>query len=79
MEKVTIGVHECLNQPGFTVRITVEGPDWQRVAKLDAGNDRAEADALALSIKNYLDLGLPVGVFLPDEDDPYQPVEEAST
>lgn len=78
MEKVTIGVHRRLDQAGFTVRITVEGPDWQRVAKLDAGQDRAEANALALSIKNYADLGLPIiGVFLPDDDQPA--MEEASS
>ena len=76
MEKVTIGVHQRLDQAGFIVKVTVGEGDWQRVAKLPV-EDRTEADALARSIKSYLDLGLPIEVFLPAEDD--QPtVEEAS-
>ena len=68
MEKVTIGVHRRTDTGacGFVVRITVDGPDWQRVAKFPV-NEKAEAVALARSIKNYVDVGLPIDSLVPDE------------
>ena len=66
MEKVTVGVHRRIDASGFVVRITVDGPDWQRTAKLPV-EDRAEAVALAKSIRDFVDVGLPIDVLVPDE------------
>lgn len=78
MEQVTIGVHECLNQPGcYLIKISTN--DGQRVVKWYVGRNRKEADKLAKSVYAYLEIGLPLSALLPDDDDPDQPVEEAST
>ena len=75
-DKVTISVHERLDEPGFIVRVTVgEGPDWQRVAKFPV-DDRAEADALAQSIRGYVEAGLPVDALIGDDSEEHVAVSD---
>ena len=67
--KVTISVHERLDADGYIVRIT-SGKD---VTKLPTDTFE-EAEALARSVKNYADLGLPLDVFFSDESEDVEEV-----
>ena len=70
MEKqVTIQVFECKNQPGFIVRLTALEEDQERIARYPCPTFE-EAEALAVSIKNYVELGCDVSALLPEEDTP---------
>ena len=63
-DKVTISVHRRLDEPGYIVRIT----DGDSITKLPTATYE-EAEALATSIKEYVEVGLPISVFLGDRHD----------
>ena len=69
-DKVTISVHERLDEPGYIVKVA----ERQRVANLPVDDGLAEAEALAQSVRAYVEAGCPIEALLGDGDEP-QPVE----
>ena len=64
-EKVTISVHQQSSGPGHVVQVRVGEGKQQRVAvyPVPAEDGIHEAKALAESIKNGIDAGIPVAAF----------------
>ena len=66
-QTTTVSVHQRLDAEGFVVKLVVhEGEDQEQVSKF-ACPTFEEAEALATSIKNYAELGLPLDVLLPED------------
>ena len=59
---VTVAVHERLDGQGFIVKITSEG----QAVKFPV-DDFTEAKALAESIRNGIEAGIPLDVLMPSE------------
>ena len=66
--KTIISVHRRTDAAGHVVRITVGEGTLQRIAKIPVDDGLDEAEKLAISIKNALDVGVPVTVFLGETD-----------
>lgn len=67
-EKVIVSVHARTDGPGHVVRITVGEGSPQRITKIPVDDGLDEAEKLAISIKNGLDVGIPVAVFLGENE-----------
>ena len=73
-DRVTISVHEPPAEPGYVVKLEATTPDWHRSAKLPTETFE-EAEALARSIKGYVDAGCPVEAILGGHDGEPEPAE----
>lgn len=60
--EVTIGVHERLDGKGYLVKITANG----QAIKFPV-DDFTEAEALAVSIRDGLNAGIPLDALMPEE------------
>lgn len=65
---VEIGVHERIDSKGYVVKITASLDGRIRVARWPV-DDRVEADAIAVSVRDYVEGGGDVAIFVPDDED----------
>ncbi len=70
MEKqpVTIQVFECKQESGYIVRLTVLEGDQERIARYPCPTYE-EAEAMAVSMKNYVEMGCDLSALLPEADE----------
>lgn len=67
-QKITIQVFECKDGPGYIVKLTSMEGDQERIARYPCPTFE-EAEALAVSIKNYVELGCDVSALIPEDDE----------
>jgi len=66
--KVSVQVFKCKQGTGYLVRLTVMEGDQERISRYPCPTFE-EAEALSASIKNYMELGLPLEVLLPEDNE----------